>query len=89
MNDKVTAMKTKAKMFRRTTFTLPNDKTTSSMEVYVAAWREIGTIIGEATNSKLFAFDPDFGFVRKNGGNSFSIPVDIAVRLAAAIKKSK
>lgn len=71
------------------TYRLPSGETTKSVEVYLAAWRELGRPISEITGYKLYAYDPDMSFQSPDFWDTFDIPVHVAIKLYPHIKDVK
>jgi hypothetical protein len=66
---------------------LPNGELTRNAREYSRAWKQLAKPIEIATNSKLYAFDPNFGFM---SNEDHSITFDMGLyevrKLIAALK---
>lgn len=60
---------------------LPNGDLTSSVSRYCREWRKMGNVIGNATGTKLIAFDPGFQFQDIRGSKTLDMPMWFALRL--------
>jgi hypothetical protein len=71
------------------TYRMPDDSYTTSHEQYMEAWRKIGNVIADATNSRLFGFDPGLVFQRIGFRTTWGMDTDIALKFYEALTKSK
>jgi len=67
-------------------FSKPDGSLTSDFDVYVEAWRELGSVITKITGWRLLSFDPDLGFYRDKEGFTEHVATDFAMAIKDALE---
>lgn len=64
---------------------LPDGSATDDIEVYLAAWRELGSKVGKVIKADAFGYDPGFIFQRGRGSLCFNMSTDIALAISELV----
>lgn len=71
----------------RSTYRLPDGKTTKSADRYIRAWRKLARPIERGTCSRMFAYDPGLAFASKgvNATYTWHLGTHEAILLSQAL----